>query len=221
LLLFLDDDMLVEPDLLTRHVAALRAEPDSCFLGQIVSQPVHHPFSRMRAYIYDGPRTTLPHREPNAFDCWSGHLSLRRDIYTDLGGFDDSLGDWGAEDVEFGIRLVSSGVSLRLLEGAVSRHRLEGRFRDGLRRAYRNGMALAYVASRHPQVDLGLGRPGHGRLLLMAMEWVSWILALSLEPFDRGDGTPFAPLARAYEVGLRAARDRGLIDFAQIRCLPT
>jgi hypothetical protein len=213
--------MLVEPDLLTRHLAALRAEPDTCFLGRIVSLPIRHPFSRMRAYIYDGPRTTLPYREPTALDCWTGHLSLRRDIYTNLGGFDDSLGDWGAEDLEFGLRLALTGVSLRLLEGAISRHRLEGRFREGLRRAYRNGMALACVASRYPQIDLGLGRPRHGRLLLGAIEVVSWILALALEPFDRGDSTPFAPLARAYEVGLSAARDRGLVDFARLRCLPT
>jgi glycosyltransferase involved in cell wall biosynthesis len=217
LLLFIDDDMWVEPQVLAEHVRLHREQPGICVLGNVRSVPSRRPFERMMAYVYDGPRSRLAGREPSAFDCWGGHISLSRELYFSLGGFDFELSEMAAEDLELGVRLQTAGVKLRFAESAMTHHRFTARFRDGIRRAYRDGLAYAFIAAKHPGTTVpGVRAPRHPRTAWF-IELACRIAAPLLEPFDHGRGRPITPLALLYSAGIRAATARGFAEFSKPR----
>jgi GT2 family glycosyltransferase len=63
-------------------------------------------------------------------DLWrltsSGNLSLHRDLYWRVGGFDESFNQWGGEDNEFGYRLSASGAVIVPEPAAFAWHQGEG-----------------------------------------------------------------------------------------------
>lgn len=108
-ILFLDDDMVAASDLLTEH-ARLHREGADAVVGET---PVHR----------DSPDGFLPRsvsrwttsrrvQSPlSPFDIFTGQLSVRRELFHALGGFDTRLtsgGAFGNEDAEFGIRLLAN-----------------------------------------------------------------------------------------------------------------
>jgi glycosyltransferase involved in cell wall biosynthesis len=221
LLLFLDDDMEAQPDLLSRHLEAHGSAPRLCALGNVISASASRPFARMLAYIYDGGRQAVRERSPNAMDCWAGHLSLRRSVYFEVGGFDLTLGEFGGEDLDLGMRLINSGVDLRFLEAAVARHHFTASFGAALKRSYRNGVAFGYLASKHPLLPLEELGSAKECLPPLFTEIACHLAATILEPLDNREGPPMAPLALAYDRGLRAARQRGMTDYLVGRLRPT
>jgi glycosyltransferase involved in cell wall biosynthesis len=216
LLIFIDDDMRPEPGVVAEHLR-MHAEGgrDVCVLGNVISAPSSHPFERMLAYIYDGSRMTLPRREPTAEDCWSGHMSLPRELYFRLGGFDETFAALGGEDLEFGLRMLAAGVRLRFAESALTHHHFTARFGDALRRWYRNGLAFGYIISQHPGLAISGVRPAGAGWRSRAIQAACRLSAAVLEPFSRGRGVPFVPLTFVYSLGLRTAIGRGLRDYLQ------
>jgi GT2 family glycosyltransferase len=213
LLIFIDDDMLPAPGVVAEHLRLHAEADDLCLLGNVTSASSRHPFERMMAYVYDGPRTTLARREPTAEDCWSGHMSLRRELFFRLGGFDETFAEMGAEDLDLGVRMIAAGVRLRFAAAAVTRHHFTARFGPSLRRSYRNGVAYGYIVSRHPELRISGQRPVRWSRGARAIELACLAAAKVLEPFSRGEGVPFVPLSFVYSLGLRTAVGRGLSDY--------
>ena len=115
LLLFLDDDMLAAPDLLVRVRAAHDRGADAV-TGHIPTAPGTEMFRlpgavdwaeqrRERLLAAEGP---LP-----VGDVLGGQLSVRREVFDALGGFDDRRftvgGSYGGEDGDFARRLIAGG----------------------------------------------------------------------------------------------------------------
>lgn len=215
LLVFVDDDMVAVPGFLARHLEAHHSHPGSCILGDIRSAPSRRPFDRMQAYIFDGARTTLSDREPGPLDYWSGNVSLPRSLYLGLGGYREAFGDIGyGKDVDFGHRLVAAGVRLRFAPEALTFHTFTEGFSDRLRKAYRVGVACAYLSEAHPELPIEPSLLAPGRWHTKGVVWVCRLIAAALEPF--ADGTtvpPGIPLTFVYDVGLRAATRSGVSDF--------
>jgi glycosyltransferase involved in cell wall biosynthesis len=217
ILVFVDGDMVADPELVAHHVKAHGQKARGCVIGRIVSAPSRHPFERMMAYIYDGPRASLGSREPTYDDCWPGNLSLPREVYLRLGGFQDLYGGFGGEGANLAQRMADARIPLRYAPQAVAEHHFRDRFGPRLRRSYWNGVTLGYHHARGQDVALRGFRPV-GRLLWPGLvQWLSWTAAVLLEPFDRGSGPPGKPLAFLYDLGLRLATGRGLHDFEQGR----
>ncbi|HWP41977.1 MAG TPA: glycosyltransferase [Blastocatellia bacterium] len=215
LLIFVDDDMLAEPNLVAEHLRAHKEAPGGCVLGNIISAPGRHPFERMMAYIYDGPKSTLASREPTAQDYWSGNVSISRELYFRLGGYSEELASLRCgEDMEFGLRMVAAGIRLRFAERAVTHHHFTERFGARLYRSYRTGIARAYLKERHPELPIVAVATVRSRWRARAVELFCLAAARVMEPFAYGKGVPFAPLAFVYELGLRTAAGRGMIDYA-------
>jgi GT2 family glycosyltransferase len=215
LLIFVDDDMLAEPDLVAEHLRAHDEAEGDCVLGNIVSASSRHPFERMMAYIYDGPKSTLANREPTALDYWSGNVSLSRELYFHLGGYSRQMGALLCEDLEFGLRIAAAGIRLRFAETAVTHHHFTERFKARLHRSYRAGIAQAYLKERHPELSLTTVAPVRGPWRARAIEMMCLAAARVMEPFAYGEGVPFAPLAFVYDLGLRTAAARGMADHSR------
>ena len=214
LLIFVDDDMRVEPNLVAEHLRAQRESPGSVVLGRIVSAPSRHPFERMMAYIYDGPQQELATREPTGRDFWSGNVSIPRELYFRLGGYTEALASVRCgEDKEFSLRLSASGVPVRFAPQAISHHHFIERFGARLNRSHRIGVACAYLQERYPELEVGIPEPALGGWPPRAVELACRAAAAMLEPFDRAEGEPSKLLAFIYDLGLRTATSRGVNDY--------
>ena len=220
LLIFVDADMEAVPALVREHLAAHVGLPSGCVIGNIRSAPRRHPFERMLAYIYDGPRESLAERPLEYGDCWPGNMSIPRELYDQLGGFDDVYADLGGEEWDFAQRMAEAVVPLRYAPAALTLHHFTGRFGSRLKRAYVNGAVYGFVQERYPAFQTGGFVPVRHRPLARLQEIACLWAARILEPFDRGSGVPLAPLAFVYDRGLRMAAGRGLADYRAGRVNP-
>jgi peptidoglycan/xylan/chitin deacetylase (PgdA/CDA1 family)/glycosyltransferase involved in cell wall biosynthesis len=125
-LLFLDDDMHAAPDLLRAHDDAYATGADAV-IGHI---PVHP--DTPRTFLtrgLDGWAEQRAHRladsggELTLADLLTGQLSVRREVFFALGGFDEDFtrgGSFGGEDTDFGQRLLAAGYRAVFSPAAVS-----------------------------------------------------------------------------------------------------
>jgi GT2 family glycosyltransferase len=155
-LLFLDDDMELDPRALEEHDASYAAGADAV-LGHI---PVH-PESPDSFLARGLSRSVEKRRErlaaPNAtltlFDLLTGYLSVERAIFEELGGFDDQFtkGGWfGDEDLDFGQRLLTAGRRVVFNPRAISHQRYVVTLRAHLRQWSELGHADLAFARKHP-----------------------------------------------------------------------
>lgn len=126
LVLFLDDDMRADPHLLAAHERAY-ADGADAVLGHIpVSPDAPRTFltpgldewaeSRRRRLVDGGGQLDLS-------DLLTGQLSVRRQVFRDLGGFDEQFtrgGSFGNEDTDFGRRLLDGGYRVVFAPDAIS-----------------------------------------------------------------------------------------------------
>jgi GT2 family glycosyltransferase len=215
LLIFVDDDMVAVPRFVDHHLRAHNEQWGDCVLGDVRSAPGPHPFDRMLAYVFDGPRATLADRAAGPLDYWSGNASLSKELYLRLGGYRDEFGDLGyGKDVDFGHRLMAAGVRLRFVKEALTHHHFSERFADRLGKAQRMGAACAYMAKAHPDVPIDPALLRRGRWYSPALVWACRVMASLLEPFDRSNAIPPQPLLTlTYSIGLRTATEVGVRDY--------
>lgn len=214
LLIFVDDDMRAEPDLIAEHLRKHREAPGGVVLGRMLSAPGRHPFERMMAYIYDGPMSDLEHRAPGPFDFWSGNVSMSRELYFRLGGYSEALAELRCgEDMLFGLRLSAAGVPIHFAAGAITHHHFTERFSTRLNRSYRIGVATAYAKENYPELQSAATVPRRRRWQSLLIELLCRASAPILEPLDFGKGVPMVPLSFVYDLGLRNAIQRGVMDY--------
>jgi serine acetyltransferase/GT2 family glycosyltransferase len=155
-LVFLDDDMRLPPTFLAAHLAVHATTPRAVVVGLIrpaqalASMPL---FERFHAGALDVhlARLRATRRDPVGMEICSGNLSMRRDDYLRVGGFDATLGR--SEDAELGVRLEKSGCQLRFSEEAYSVHDSDHTDEKvWLRRAFLYGVYDTRIGRKHPDV---------------------------------------------------------------------
>jgi serine acetyltransferase/GT2 family glycosyltransferase len=152
-LVILDDDMQVGPHFLERHLRA-HASGRKVAIGRISADPQ---LSRMP--LFERWHQRLLDRNAERFAAgapvlgnhfFTGNVSLRREDYLTVGGFDHTLGN--SEDVELGLRLERAGVEFTFLAEAESLHGSD--HTDVIcwrRRAFRYGQFDRQIAGKHPE----------------------------------------------------------------------
>jgi hypothetical protein len=110
-LLFIDSDCIAAPDLIEQTLAAHHRATQAAAISGSVDFP-HEPywawcdnllvFADLSHASPPGPRTYLP----------SLNLSMPRQIFLDLGGFDQRFGGAAGEDFELSVRLRQAGIPL-------------------------------------------------------------------------------------------------------------
>ena len=151
-----DDDMRVDANFLSQHVAAHDAGA-TLVLGHICAAPslAQMPlFERFHAYQLDkfveGVRNHTI--EVLGVSVCTGNVSFRRADYLAVGGFDKSLGR--SEDRELGVRLEKHGATLVFCEGAKVVHKSDhADLNVWLRRAFNYGVYDHRIAVKHPDVE--------------------------------------------------------------------
>jgi glycosyltransferase involved in cell wall biosynthesis len=122
-LVFLDDDISVEPDFLERHLLARQKWIDSITVGAIRLPRValQTPFGRFRQRLedHDVPHASGPADKPNF--CAAGNMSISRERFLELGGFDVSMAS--SEDQDLGLRHSARGGIIVFAAEAAGIHR--------------------------------------------------------------------------------------------------
>jgi glycosyltransferase involved in cell wall biosynthesis len=113
LLLFLDADVAIHPDALGRIAERFEAETDlDALIGAYDDAPSCLTFvsqfkNLMHSFVHR-------HGNPRAFSFWCGCGAVKRAVYLEQGGLDESYRRPSIEDIEFGFRMLDSGRRLAL-----------------------------------------------------------------------------------------------------------
>jgi GT2 family glycosyltransferase len=121
-LVFLDDDILVEPDFLQRHRDALSRNPDCWIQGQVVNLPEQEQtsFGRFRKSLFP---VFPPDQE--VIEAWwfaGANASMPRAHWQSLGGFDQGFSIASVEDYDIAIRAWKRGIRILVEPGIVGVH---------------------------------------------------------------------------------------------------
>jgi GT2 family glycosyltransferase len=170
LVLFLDDDVVPEPDCVAHHLArhdgSRRAVVGDCPIV-LPERPRPHDLSGWAWWLdFNHQRAERATRTTSYRDVCTGNLSLRRDDLVAVGGFDEGFVGYGGEDWELGVRLLDAGVEVVAEPAAVARHHRRHTAADLLAHTRSEGRADVHFARRHPAVlgSLRLRYPPDGAL---------------------------------------------------------
>jgi GT2 family glycosyltransferase/2-polyprenyl-3-methyl-5-hydroxy-6-metoxy-1,4-benzoquinol methylase len=164
LLLFLGDDMVPEPELVARHLERHATEParEVAVLGHVGWHPevarrrVNRWLDwsgtqfdyRQLARETDSTHPAPGHPEAGFGRFYSSNISLTRDLFLAVGGFDTAF-EFDYEDLDFGWRAGQAGMRLLYEPDAVALH-LHAHDLDSIRRRFEGrGAAERRFATKH------------------------------------------------------------------------
>ena len=164
LLLFIDDDILISGENITRHVKLHGQYENALITGrweyteEFLKEMRKTPFSRYKlAYDYKCMKGyELLEFESGIFlaeSLASFCLSLRKDLFEKTGGFDENFPHAGAEDQEFSQRAKKMGYTLLYDPTNICFHNEKDRLNIDawLQRQYRGVMGFVYFAKKEPK----------------------------------------------------------------------
>lgn len=157
ILLFLDDDMCADANLLAAHASAYQTGADAV-LGHIPLHPLSpktvlsagvESWAERRAQTISSSGHSL-----TIHDFLTGQLSLRKETFYAVGKFDPKFtedGAYGNEDTDFGYRLFSQNRKIVFEEAAISWHYFTTTPKQHLHRHYQKGLSDVAFARKHPE----------------------------------------------------------------------
>jgi GT2 family glycosyltransferase len=161
----LDDDMRVVPEFVERHRAHHPPGSRRCVLGAVpvaleegsthAARYVKAKFDLHLSRLSDPAHLALPR------SFYTGNASLRAEVLREAGGFDESFGIYGNEDVELSLRLRKARVELGYDPEALA-YQEYGKDLGGLQRdTLAKGRTTVLLARSHPEFfgDLRLADP--------------------------------------------------------------
>lgn len=112
-LFFVDADVVIRPDTLSRVRDAFADAPDlSALIGSYDDTPGHSGFlSQYRNLLHHFTHQTS---NEDAATFWGACGAVRRAVFLAVGGFDEAYRHPSIEDIEFGYRLTQAGHRIRL-----------------------------------------------------------------------------------------------------------
>lgn len=154
IVIFVDGDMTLAPGFLAAHAAFHRAHPGEVAIGAIQFGPGVRR-TAMARYIHSRGAQTYPPGAAVPYKCFvTGNSSVARARLDGVGLFDESLSEYGGEDLELGLRLHRDGATFRFAAEARSFHGHLRPFDDQLRLMETYGRSgIPHLVGRHP--DLG------------------------------------------------------------------
>lgn len=179
--LFLDDDIVAEPQLVAEHMRLHRERDRVVGLGQITMDIGHADwYTRKFADGWHQHYSELNQglRQPYWADGYGGNLSVSRTLFEDVGGFAPDIRR--SHDIEFAFRLEQHGLSFVYLAKAIGRQDEHKRSRELFNDAAKSGSGWVTLCQRHPEMlpEL-LGPLGNTSLREAFLRQFFWRLGIS------------------------------------------
>jgi GT2 family glycosyltransferase len=174
IIVFLDDDVIPEPEAIRRMVLTLEhADGVGALIHPLNSKPMVAHYMHMDDLVN--------HHVVNGEVRWliTAAAAFRRGALERVGGFDRAFPRAAGEDVDLTLRLIEAGCRLQLEPTAIVYHDHHLHFRQLLSTCYRYGTAYRLLASRHKVHRKDRRRSA--LLRLSPLEWVRLYQAYRLE----------------------------------------
>lgn len=151
LVVFVDDDMRCEPDLIEQHVCFHEAHPNTVAIGNALTAPE---LGRKTVFSYldeMGVHRLEPGSVAPARYFVTNNASVERRHLLDVGLFDESFRRYGFEDTELAFRLEDdAGLSFRYCATALAYHLHDQSLSDVLDKRTESARPLLRLLDRHP-----------------------------------------------------------------------
>ena len=152
LILFLDSDCVVDENILHEHFYAYTSPETAGCLGLLnfVGQDTTTWMSVERTGVLEC--FSIPNYQETTLWGPTANISFRKDLFLDVGGFDNAFSRPGGEDVDLGFRLTGAGWSICCNPAAIAYHTKEtwASFWQVYERFVRYGAADALLIKKHP-----------------------------------------------------------------------
>ena len=181
--IILDDDMEPIDDFVAAHLAAHAAGEPKAVMGPVpiaMSDAMPTP----SAYMGDKFNRHLEKLErcggpTTARDFYGGNLSIRRDVFLRLAGFDERFTQYGNEDVELSLRLAAATVPIVYAPSAVATQRYDKTFAGLAADTVAKGRTAVQLARIHPEVRSQLKHGAWKRESFVRRLFVGALLAVT------------------------------------------
>lgn len=148
-ILFVDDDILAPPNLLTQHIKYLEEGKKIVVRGPVVNTPYYDLSLNKKSGIEDFSM---------AFFC-TCNASVEKKVLIDLDGFDESFVEYGWEDTELGLRLRNLGYKVKFNIEAVVYHykpKSTDDLEEYVQKAKELGRTAVTFYEKHPNLRVSL-----------------------------------------------------------------
>ena len=152
--LFIDDDILAEPNLIEAHLNYHREHPGASIIGAVTApwEKATEPFLR---YLRDKGILNPYSIACGAMDFsyyHTGNVSTPRKFLRDAGFFNEEFRVYGMEDIELGYRLEKAGCRMVPGPHAKALHQYSPTYRQFLDRCEQAGYSLGTMIELHPEL---------------------------------------------------------------------
>jgi GT2 family glycosyltransferase len=179
ILLFLDDDVVPEPDLVSTHLGRHASGDRIAVLGDCpIVRSDSGSFCELATWAWweDTNYRRSSHGQPASYrDFCTGNVSLRREDFARLGGFDQDFTGYGREDYELGYRLLQSGVRFVADGRARARHYNTATVRNKCDAARQEAHGDVLIARKHPELINGLRLASAGDRRTRVAAWLAMV----------------------------------------------
>jgi len=181
LILFLDDDMWAEKDLVESHLKAHKNFKGSV-LGFFETAWEGHD-SLFLQYLKDSEvQNSFPFEDQEIVSYhyfFTGNVSVRKEAFDKVNGFDEGFKVYGVEDIDLGYRLWAMGEPMKFEKKALSFHHYEPDYKTFKRKRYNAGYSLGYFIDKYPHLSSKFSFGSHPFLMLGTLN----LLFKLLKPF--------------------------------------
>jgi glycosyltransferase involved in cell wall biosynthesis len=154
LILFIDDDVQAEPELLQAHLECHRKHTNTSVIGAVTMPwgDTSEPFLRyLRDHRILNPYT--PAKGPIDFSYYhTCNVSTPTQLLLNVGGFNESFRIYGMEDIELGYRLQKAGCRMLFAPEAKAVHYRFPGYQDFIDRSEQAGYSLGQLIELHPEL---------------------------------------------------------------------
>jgi len=145
LIVLCDADDVVRPNWLSAYATAVLDGPPSTAAGPLDVSRVNNP--RWAAW---GVPLAEPHRLGGGLLCgWGANMALHREVWVNLGGFDESY-PYGFDEVDFFARARDAKVPFTWVHDAVVDYRVQPGVLKNVRKGFLQGVASVRFSRAHP-----------------------------------------------------------------------
>jgi glycosyltransferase involved in cell wall biosynthesis/peptidoglycan/xylan/chitin deacetylase (PgdA/CDA1 family) len=149
--LFLDDDIVAEPQLISEHISLHKLQDGVVGIGQItitVTNPDWFTQRFAEGWKEHYNQLNKASRQPTWSDGYGGNLSVSRTIFNEIGGFAPDIRR--SHDIELAYRLEQHGLKFTYLPKAIGRQVEHKKARELFEDAAKSGAAWVTLCQRHP-----------------------------------------------------------------------
>jgi hypothetical protein len=190
LILFIDDDILAEPNLVESHCDYHQRHPESSIIGGVITpwQECADPFLR---YLRDkgifNPYSIAC--GPLDFSYYhTGNVSTSRAVLNDVGGFNEEFAIYGMEDIELGYRLEQQGSRMVHGPNAKAVHQYFPTYEQFIQRCEQAGYSLGKMIELHPELQRRFVENGKRTRLLKRIHVLYQMFSVAAKPLSKAVG---------------------------------